>query len=90
MTYFVQWRPDAHDRLERIWMAADDPRVVLRAANAIDKSLARDPWSADVCVGEENTLIVEPLAVEFEVQEAIRKVIILHVWMIGNLEESDS
>jgi hypothetical protein len=79
MNYHVQWKPVAHDRLESIWMAAEDPRVVLRAANAIDGVLARDPWSADVCLGDENTLVIEPLAVD----ETQRKVIILHVWMIG-------
>jgi hypothetical protein len=65
MNYFVEWTPIAHDRLERFWMAADDPRLVLRAANAIAVILARDPCSADVIVGDENTLIVEPLAAVF-------------------------
>jgi hypothetical protein len=85
MSYFVEWKPAAHDRLERIWMAADDPSLILRAANAIDASLARDPWGADVFVGVENTLIIEPLAVDFHVDEGLRKVDILHVWMIGFL-----
>lgn len=65
MNYFVEWTPSAHDRLERIWMAAEDPRLVLRAANAIDAILGRDPRSGDVVLGDENTLVVEPLAVDF-------------------------
>lgn len=87
MTYYVEWTPDAHDRLERIWMAADDPRLVLRSANAIDALLARDPWSADVIIGIENTLIIEPLAVDFGIDEVQRKVLILFVWMIGHLHD---
>lgn len=68
-------------------MAAHDPRLILRAANAIDATLARDPWSADVVVGIENTLVIEPLAVDFRVDEVQRKVQILFVWMIGHLDD---
>lgn len=87
MNYHVQWTPDAHDRLERIWMQAADPRVVLRAANAIDARLGDDPWSSDVCVGDELTLIIEPLVVEFEVDRAKRRVLVLRVWMVGFLND---
>jgi len=90
MSYFVEWKPAAHDRLERMWIAADDPGLVLRAANAIDATLARDPWSADVIVGIENTLIIEPLAVDFHVDEVQRRVHILHVRMIGFLGGEDA
>lgn len=89
MNYYVEWTPTAHDLLERFWMAAGDPRLVLRAANAIDAILARDPHSADVVVGDENTLIVEPLAVDFHVDEARRRVLILYAWMIGYLHDDD-
>jgi hypothetical protein len=82
--------PHAHDRLEQIWMAARDPRLILRAANAIDTILARDPWSADVIVGTENTLIIEPLAVDFHVDEDQRKVLIAFVWMIGYFDSHDA
>jgi hypothetical protein len=85
MSYFVEWKPAAHDRLERMWMTAEDPRLILRAANAIDDILARDPFGADVIVGVENTLIIEPLAVDFDVDEGQHKVDVLHVWMIGFL-----
>ena len=69
-------------------MEADDSNVIFRAANAIDDSLARDPWSADVCLGDENTLIVEPLALDFHVDEVQHKVFIIHVWMIGFLDSN--
>ncbi len=71
-------------------MAADDPHLILRAANAIDATLARDPWCADVIVGTEITLIIEPLAVDFHVDEVEHKVHILHVWMIGFLVGEDA
>jgi hypothetical protein len=90
MNYYVEWTPVAHDLLEKFWMAAEDPRLVLRAANAIDAILARDPRSADVIVADENTLIVEPLAVDFHVDEARRKVQILFVWLIDYLNGPDA
>ena len=89
MNYYVEWTPDAHDRLERMWMVADEPHLILRAANAIDATLARDPWSADVIVGIENTLIVEPLAVDFHIDEAQRRVLIVFVWTIGFLDRNN-
>ncbi len=39
-----------------------------------------------ISLGDEPTFIVEPLAVDFEVVENERRVIILNVWMIGYLE----
>jgi len=88
MSYFVEWRAAAHERLERIWMAADDKRDVLRAANGIDNLLANNPHlDHAIQLGEERTLIVEPLAVDFNVSETERKVLIISVWMIGYLHD---
>ena len=85
MNYFVEWTPIAHDRLERIWMAAADKRDVLRSRQSrltiawpkIPIGTMRRRWAS------ESTLIVEPLAVDFELSEAERKVFIASVWMIG-------
>lgn len=90
MNYFIAWLPSAHDRLEQIWMAAEDNRDVLRAANAIDHLLAQNPYRDDaMMVGDEITLIVEPLAVDYRVSQDDRKVFILSVWMIGYLNDTD-
>jgi hypothetical protein len=89
MKYDVAWLPGAHDRLERIWMAAADNKRVLRAANQIDYLLASDPHlPGAIHLGDENTLIVEPLAVDYRVVENERRVLILSVWMIGYLDEN--
>lgn len=88
MNYSVVWIAAAHDRLERIWMAAGDNRAVLRAANRIDYLLAENPQRSDaILLGDENTLIVEPLAVDYRISESERKVFILNVWMIGHLQD---
>jgi hypothetical protein len=44
MNYRVDWTASAHDRLEKIWMAAEDNRAVLNAANRIDYLLADNPY----------------------------------------------
>jgi hypothetical protein len=87
MNYRIDWTPSAHDRLEQIWMMADDNRAVLNAAAKIDYLLAIDPFRDDaIVVGDERTFIAEPLAVDFDVQRDARRVIILNVWMIGYLD----
>ena len=76
--------------MERLWIAAANQAAVLRAANAIDDYLAEDPYRNDaVRVGDENTFIVEPLAVDYEVFESERRVVILTVWLIGHLDRNN-
>ena len=88
MSYFVAWIASAHDRLETIWMAAADKSAVMRAANTIDAMLGEDPYRTDaVMLGDENTLIVEPLAVDYRIAEDERRVYIVGVWMIGSLDD---
>jgi hypothetical protein len=83
MNYTVRWIATAHDRLERIWMTADNKPAVMRAAGFIDRILETDPYRDDVVfLGEEKTIVVEPLAVDFEVIEDQRMVLVLNVWMI--------
>ena len=89
MSYYVAWTGHAHDRLERIWMAAENKRAITNTADAIDLLLAADPFRVDaVFIGEEHTFIVEPLAVDYRVDLKARTVYILSVWMIGYLDES--
>jgi hypothetical protein len=90
MNYRVDWSPNAHDRLERLWVAAENQAAVLHAANAIDRYLAEDPYRHDAHrIGDENSFIVEPLAVDYEIIELHRRVIIVAVWMIGFLENGE-
>ena len=51
-------------------MAAANQAAVLRAANAVDYYLAEDPYRRDAHrIGDENSFIVEPLAVDYEILE---------------------
>jgi hypothetical protein len=89
MNYRVDWSPAAHDHLERLWMAAENQASVLRAANAIDHYLAEDPFRHDAHrIGDENSFIVEPLAVDYEIFKPSYRVVIVAVWMIGFLEDA--
>jgi hypothetical protein len=90
MNYRVDWSPTAHDRLEQLWVAAANQTAVLRAANAVDYYLADDPYRHDAHrIGDENSFIVEPLAVDYEIFESSRRVVIVAVWMIGFLENGE-
>ena len=67
-------------------MAAPNKAAITRAADVIDRILEDDPYSHDaILLGEEKTLIVEPLAADFEVFKDQQKVLVLNVWMIGYL-----
>lgn len=87
MKYRVDWSPSAHDRLERNWMAAERTDEITKAADQIDLLLAINPRRREAMVfGEEKTLIVEPLVVEYEIFDDQSRVFILGVWMIGYLD----
>ena len=89
MKYTVGWLTSAQDELTRIWLDADRREAVRNAADEIDRVLAIDPFLKDaVVLGDERTLIIEPLAVDFRVFEQDQKVIVGAVWMIGFLEDS--
>jgi hypothetical protein len=50
--------------------------------------LINNPYHPDaILLGDENTLIVEPLAVDFTVFEADTRVLVINVWMIGYLND---
>lgn len=84
MTYRVFWSPLAELQLEGILrQRADDPQIVA-AARALDSRLARKPLD----VGESRYDNVRigfelPLAVQYEVLEDVRTVIVYDVWWIN-------
>jgi len=90
MKYRVNWTTSAEVSFERIWKLAADKLGVLNTVRTIDSLLADDPYRTDAVVqGNENTLIVEPLAVDYAVFEDVKQVLVLKVWMIGYLADQD-
>jgi hypothetical protein len=67
MRYTVTYLPAAEAELMRIWLRASDQQAVTSAANTIDRLLGRFPEQQGEEVDEGRRLIVEPLAVTFQV-----------------------
>jgi plasmid stabilization system protein ParE len=81
MTYTVAWTPTAQDDLAAVWLAASDRNAVTNASHEIDRLLKNDPETQGTpSFDTVRTLIVPPLAVEFEVVEDDRIVYVLTVW----------
>jgi hypothetical protein len=78
--YTVTYGIVAQDDIAREWLQATDRRSVTKATHEIDRLLAIELLSKgkDVCEGLRK-LIVEPLAVQFSVEEADRRVTIWSV-----------
>lgn len=81
MTYAVEWTPLALRLLAALWLAATDRNAVTAAVAAIDRVLARSPTTTGGVVFDTvREYAHPPLAVEFEVIDADRRVIVLSVW----------
>jgi plasmid stabilization system protein ParE len=81
MMYTVVWTPSALRDLADLWNNATDRAAVTSAADTIDSLLARDPLSqGEARAGSRRILVVESLAVYFEVRDLDRLVTVLDVW----------
>ncbi|HEY2414675.1 MAG TPA: hypothetical protein VGI40_20690 [Pirellulaceae bacterium] len=90
MKYRVDWITAAEISFERIWTLTADKLGILNTAIKIDSLLADDPYRPEAVVqGNERTLIIEPLAVDYAVFEDAMQVIVLKVWMIGYLTDQE-
>jgi hypothetical protein len=78
--FTVTWWLDAQNDLANLWMTAVDPGAVTRAADEIDRLLARDPTSVIEAHHEGLCrLTVGPLMVQYSIDDADRKVT---VWAV--------
>jgi hypothetical protein len=82
--FTVTYLPSPEQDLASIWVNAADRQAIADAANAIDALLADDPLG----VGESRTgitriLIVEPLAVLYDVIVDDRRVSVWQIWHWG-------
>lgn len=85
MTRFtVVWWRDAENDLAALWITDVDPRALARAADEIDRLLANDPTSM---IEDEHEglcrLTIDPLIVQFSIDELDRKVT---VWAVRRSE----
>jgi hypothetical protein len=78
--FTVVWYRAAQDDLANLWLSAVDPSAVTHSADEIDRRLAHDPISAVEAEHEGLcSLIIEPLMVQFTLDELDRKVT---VWSV--------
>jgi hypothetical protein len=84
--YTVTYTRDALQALARLWLSSFDRRAVTQACDAVDQVLRDDPSSQGYLFGSRlRQVIVEPLFVEFTVNEDDRMVTIWSVRHIGEL-----
>ena len=80
MTFFVNWKQIACDRVAEIWLAAPDRARVTASVNEIDSLLRRSPQTAgEQRDGAIRLVVVDPLAVVFEVNPDDLRVDVLEV-----------
>jgi hypothetical protein len=75
----------ALDDLTVLWMNSNDRDSIRRAADAVDRMLTENPSAKGSPVLEGlRQLISDPLAVQFSVEEADRKVTVWSVRLVGH------
>lgn len=81
MKFTVVWVPSAERDLADLWNTASDRAKLSAAADAIDLSLAWDPLSqGEGREGTRRILLVDPLAVSFDVEVQDCRVTVLGIW----------
>jgi len=84
MPYRVFWSPEAEQFLENLIDNAAEPTTLVEAARKIDRYLITDPYQFGESRYEQVRIGFErPLAVQFEVLEGVRTVIVFHVLQMG-------
>ena len=84
MKYTVIWHETPLNDLTSIWMSASDRASVTVAAAQIDRVLGTAPHDhGESREGRTRVLLIPPLGVEYEIEEADRKVQVNAVWFIA-------
>jgi len=75
--FTVVWLPIAEELLIELWLLADDPNAVQRAADQLEKTLANDPDSVGLKLSRGlKEVRIRPIEAIFEVREGDRMVIV--------------
>jgi plasmid stabilization system protein ParE len=85
MTYRLIWTPAAENDLAAVWLAAADRPAVNRAADELDRVLARTPLGVGVArrSSVHRVAFFEGVGVEYEVIEDDKKVLVQAVFAVG-------
>lgn len=86
--FTVVWWRFAKDKLADLWLDATDKADITRAADEIDRRLAADPESsAEDCHEGLYRLMVDPIAVQFSIDDFDRRVT---VWTVRRSDGQSS
>ena len=81
MNYTVVWTQAAERRLTQLWLGSRIRAEIRRAADEIDAALARNPHDCGESRDEGRRIVlVFPLGVLVDIDEAQRQVRVLSVW----------
>jgi hypothetical protein len=84
MNYTVEWTPEALEELVEIWSDAQYRADAIAASRVINWALADDPLKQrfEVVQGK-GTAVHAPLGVDFEIDQANRRVTVTSVWVVS-------
>lgn len=86
MTFSIIWSEAAIQDLAAIWLHVSDRTALNKAANEIDRLLARDPqYQGESRPGNERVIYIGPLAIRFDVVVDDLLVTVGAVWLIRPL-----
>ena len=81
MKYTVTWAKSAEGHLADLWSNAVDRESIRRACDELDAVLGQRPASlGESRSGDTRIAFVAPVAMEYEISEEDRTVLVLAVW----------
>lgn len=87
MKFTVLWLPTADAKLVELWMSGNDRGDIQRSADEIERLLASSPHDVgESRVAATRVLIVSPLGVYYNVNDADRRVTVFSVWRSRKIE----
>ena len=93
MRFTVVWSPEAEDELIQLWMAAPDRNRLTQVVNAIERQLARQPFSVGESRADNSQRVAfePPIGMLFTIWPDDQIVRIVHIgWLPPPLRDQDS
>jgi hypothetical protein len=81
MKYTVTWAPEAESKLADLWSQAKNRESIRRACDELDALLSQRPrLLGESRGGSRRIAFAIPVAIEYEIFEADRLVVVLAIW----------
>lgn len=83
MKFHVVWINSAEDRLAHLWLGSRIASQITKSADHLDFLLAESPLEVgESRSGNRRIAFEPPLAINYFVDESMKKVVIVDVWLI--------